>query len=85
MFYVYRLQSRPHPSFAYTGYSTDLKRRLSEHNRGQVKSTSPHAPFDLIFYAAFEKPSTARSFESYLKTGSGKAFANKRLFPASEK
>lgn len=82
MFYVYRLRSQSNPGFSYTGYTTDLKRRLTEHNGGQVTSTAKHAPYDLIFYAAFDDARTARDFEDYLKTGSGKAFARKRLWPA---
>jgi hypothetical protein len=33
----------------------------------------------LAWYAAFENEQLARSFEAYLKTASGKAFARKRL------
>ena len=80
MFYVHRLKSRSSPDFAYTGHTTDLKRRLHEHNRGQVTSATKYAPFDLVFYAAFEDARIARNFEDYLKTGSGKAFAQKRLW-----
>lgn len=82
MHYVYRLRSRSCPEFAYTGYTTDLKHRFKEHNRGQVTSTANYTPFDLVFYSAFENARAARNFEDYLKTGSGKAFANKRLWPS---
>lgn len=81
MFYVYRLKSQSTPNFSYTGYTTNLK-RLAEHNRGQVTSTAKHAPYDLIFYAAFDNARSARNFEDSLKTGSGKAFGSKRLWPA---
>ena len=84
MYYVYRMQSRSCPSFAYTGYTTDLNRRLAEHNRGQVTSTKKYAPYTLIFYSAFDTARAARNFEDYLKSGSGKAFANKRLWPLGE-
>jgi len=80
MFYVYRIQSETNRTFAYTGYTTDLKRRLGEHNSGQVSSTTRYAPYRLVFYSAFESARTARNFEDYLKTGSGKAFAQKRLW-----
>lgn len=36
-------------------------------------------PWKLVFYAAFEKEKTAKDFELYIKSGSGKAFAHKRL------
>jgi len=80
MFYVYRLESEGTSKF---GYTTDMKRRLAEHNRGEVVSTAKHAPYNLIFYTAYDSARTARNYEDYLKTGSGKAFARKRLWPGS--
>jgi hypothetical protein len=53
--------------------------RLVEHNKGNVKSTKPHIPWDLKWYAAFETEKQARDFELYLKSGSGKAFAYKHF------
>jgi len=49
------------------------------HNSGKVKSTKPHLPWKLVWYASFIAEKEARDFELYLKTGSGKAFAYKRL------
>lgn len=49
------------------------------HNSGEVKSTKPHLPWELVWYGAFKTEKEARSFEQYLKTGSGKSFAYKRL------
>jgi predicted GIY-YIG superfamily endonuclease len=78
--YVYRLRSQSHPSFEYTGCTGNLKGRLSQHNSGQVASTRSFRPLLLLFYAAFDTKSRAYAFERYLKTGSGKAFARKRLW-----
>ena len=78
MFYAYILQSTKSPIF-YFGSTNDLRSRLLMHNNGQVKSTRPHLPWRLIWYGAFETGKEARDFELYLKTGSGKAFAYKRL------
>ena len=36
-------------------------------------------PWKLVWYSVFETEKQARDFELYLKTGSGKAFAYKRL------
>lgn len=44
-----------------------------------VQSTKAHMPWKLIWYGAFDSEKQARDFELYLKTGSGKAFAYKRL------
>ena len=57
----------------------DLKRRLQKHNEGGVPSTKDHRPWTLITYVAFQTEPQARTFESYLKSGSGRAFAKKRL------
>ncbi len=56
-----------------------LKQRLTLHNNGQVFSTKPYLPWKLVWYGAFKTEKEARDFELYLKTGSGKAFAYKRL------
>ena len=63
----------------YYGYTDDLKRRLEEHNNGQSKFTKGHLPWKLVFYAGFADKQRAKDFELYIKSGSGKAFAYKRL------
>jgi putative endonuclease len=57
-----------------------LKRRLIEHNSGKSPHTSKFAPWRLVTYVAFSDESRAASFERYLKSGSGHAFAGKRLW-----
>jgi predicted GIY-YIG superfamily endonuclease len=42
--------------------------------------TAKYKPWKLITYMAFADERKAREFEHYLKSGSGKAFANKRLW-----
>ena len=84
MHYVYRLRSERFPRQEYTGRMDDLKNRMRQHNAGQNISTAPDRPWRLIFYAAFEAPATAQAFERYLKTGSGKAFERKRLWPSND-
>lgn len=78
MHYAYILLSSKSHHF-YFGSTNDLRARLSLHNRGEVRATKPHTPWRLIWYGAFETEKEARDFERYLKTGSGKAFAYKRL------
>ena len=36
-------------------------------------------PWELVFYAGFQEEMIASKFESYLKGGSGRAFARKHL------
>ena len=78
MYYSYILHSSKSHIF-YFGSTIDLKARFTLHNNGQVKSTKPHLPWKLVWYCGFETEKQARDFEIYLKTGSGKAFAYKRL------
>ncbi len=78
MYYTYILRSIKSKIFYY-GHTDNLKERMYQHNAGLSKSTKPHRPWKLVFYAAFETKQQAKNFEQYLKTGSGKAFAYKRL------
>jgi len=79
MYYVYILQSTAFPAQTYCGYTTDLKARLKAHNAGESPHTAKYKPWELVSYHAFADERKAREFEWYLKTGSGKAFARKRL------
>ena len=78
MFYAYILISSKFHKF-YFGSTNDLKKRLGQHNNGEVKSTRPFMLWELSWYGAFETEKEARNFEIYLKSGSGKSFAYKRL------
>lgn len=66
MHYVYLLKSRKNGNL-YIGYSSDLKRRLSEHNNGQNRSTKPYAPYSLVYYEAYRSSADAKERESQLK------------------
>lgn len=63
----------------YTGYTTNLKNRLEDHNKGKSPHTKKHRPWHIINYFAFDSKEKALTFEKYLKTGSGIAFAKKHL------
>ena len=78
MYYTYILLSSKSHRF-YFGSTKDLRKRFALHNTGGVKSTRPGEPWKLIWYGGFETEKQARDFELYLKSGSGKAFAYKRL------
>jgi predicted GIY-YIG superfamily endonuclease len=80
MHYVYLIQSINFPEERYIGFTENLKNRLEDHNQGKSKHTSKFTPWKLISYHAFENKRTAQEFEHYLKSGSGKAFANKRFW-----
>jgi putative endonuclease len=78
MWFVYVLKS-VNKSFIYIGYTSDLERRLSEHNSGNNQSTRHYAPFVVDAYVAVGSESKARELEKYFKTGSGKAVLKKRI------
>lgn len=78
MYYTYILLSSKSHIF-YFGSTNNLENRVTLHNKGKVKSTKPHLPWKLVWYGAFSSEKEARDFELYLKTGSGKSFAYKRL------
>jgi predicted GIY-YIG superfamily endonuclease len=80
MHYVYLLRSVDHPDQTYIGLTADLKKRLRKHNYGEVPHTSKYKPWELVSYTAFQSRDQAADFEAYLKSGSGRAFAKRRLW-----
>ena len=53
--------------------------RLHRHNNGKVSYTSSRLPVELMIAVTFKDKDKAYGFEKYLKSGSGKAFMNKRF------
>ena len=76
MFYTYILESLKTPEKRYIGHTSNLKSRLTAHNAGDCPPTRKHRPWKVKVFIAFETLEQARRFETYLKTGSGRAFAN---------
>ncbi len=71
MWFVYALRSERDKGL-YIGMSTDVKRRLAEHNRGYNRSTASRAPFKLIHVEQCESREAAREREKFLKSGMGR-------------
>jgi predicted GIY-YIG superfamily endonuclease len=80
MHYVYLIESISTTGKKYVGYTDDLRQRIADHNGGKNVSTAPHRPWRLKTYLAFATKHQALTFERYLKSGSGHAFAHKRLW-----
>lgn len=80
MHYVYLIRSAEFSDKTYVGFTSDLRARMAKHNRGGSRHTAKFRPWELICYHAFADERRAREFEYYLKTGSGQAFAKKRLW-----
>ena len=77
MWYVYILKCGN--GDYYKGFTADLRNRFMQHQRGEVAATAGYLPVELVFYSAFATKYKALAFERYLKSGSGRAFMNKRL------
>jgi len=78
MWYVYILKSETDGNL-YIGSTNDLKRRIHQHNIGEVASTKPRVTIELQAYVAVQSEDMARSLEQYLETGSGHPFLYKRI------
>lgn len=79
MYYVYILQSAKRKNWLYKGSTSDLKRRVQEHNSGKNFSTAPYTPFKLIYYESYLLKSDAEARERYLKTSMGIRVIKKQL------
>lgn len=77
-YYVYVLLSEKDNQF-YTGYTSDLERRLREHNEGKVASTRRRRPFRLVYWEGCLNQQDATRREKYLKTAWGKRYIKNRL------
>ncbi len=78
MFYVYVLKSKNEINF-YAGMTTDLERRLSEHNSGKTRSTKAFKPWGIVYFEMFENRGEARKREKYFKSGSGREWVKLNL------
>ena len=66
MYYVYILKSSKHKSL-YIGYTSDLRRRLQQHNSSGKKYTSVRGTWELIYYEAYKEKIDAMERERKLK------------------
>jgi putative endonuclease len=70
MYYVYLLRSAAKRNETYVGSTSDLKKRLADHNSGKSTHTNKFKPWELEAYVAFPHEELAHNFEKHLKTGS---------------
>ncbi|MFH1622013.1 MAG: GIY-YIG nuclease family protein [Candidatus Omnitrophota bacterium] len=76
MHYIYLLKSIKDKEL-YTGFTSNLERRVKEHNKGLVPSTKARKPFELIYFEGYKSERDARKRETNLKLRS-RAFAQLR-------
>ncbi|MBB2146354.1 GIY-YIG nuclease family protein [Pedobacter sp. LMG 31464] len=73
IFYVYAIKSDVDQRI-YVGFSSNVLKRLAEHNAGKTKSTKGFRPWQLIYSEPIVSRIAAREKEKYLKSGIGKEF-----------
>ena len=77
-YYVYIIENTKDEEL-YTGYTSDLKKRLKEHNQGLNFSTKADKPWKLIYYEACLNENDAKRREKYFKTSQGHRLLKRRL------
>ena len=80
MFCTYILNSISNPNRFYIGSTSDLKRRLLEHNSGKSIHTNKITPWKIKNYFAFEELKKVEESEKFLKSGNGRIFTKKHLY-----
>jgi putative endonuclease len=70
-YYTYILLSKKDGLF-YIGFTSNIERRVKEHNSGSTISTKGRRPLELIYYEAFLNRDDALRREDYFKTTKGK-------------
>lgn len=76
--YVYLLRSE-NSGDLYLGYTTNLRKRLMEHNNGLNKSTKHARPWKLVYFEGCLDKEDALRREKYLKTNQGSRLLKRRL------
>ena len=77
-YYIYILLSSV-DNKCYTGFTTNLKKRLNYHNNGLNKSTKHRSPLKIIYSEAYVNEKDARDREKFLKSGRGREVIKKQL------
>jgi len=79
MFYfTYVLRSKKDKNL-YIGFTSNLKKRLVEHNNGFVLATKNRRPIELVYYEASRNKDRALKREKYFKTGFGRRFLKNNI------
>ena len=80
--FIYILRSEKNGR-TYVGCAGDVQARLERHNAGQVAATRTGRPWHIFHVEEVTDYPAARDRERYLKTGAGRRWMAKHLFPGS--
>jgi putative endonuclease len=78
MFYTYVIEAEKGGEL-YIGFTSDIKRRLKEHNQGLNLSTKHQGKWKLIYCEICCNKHDAQRREGYFKTTQGKRLLKRRL------
>jgi len=78
MFFAYIIKSGEF-NYYYKGHTSNLEKRLGEHNSGMTKSIKKYAPFILVYIEQFETEKEAIEREKYFKTAAGRRYLKSRI------
>jgi putative endonuclease len=77
-YFIYVIQSLSHGT-RYVGVTTDVVKRLSEHNAGKCRYTKGRRPWKVLHREGLGMLSEARKREIFLKSGQGRKFLDSIL------
>jgi len=72
-YYAYILKSETNNKF-YKGQSSNLDKRLADHNLGKTKSTKSGIPWKLVYKEKFDSRKQAIERERFFKSAYGRRF-----------
>ena len=72
MFVVYVIESSE--GYRYTGFTTDIEKRLNQHNHGISFWTKRGTNWKVIYTETFQDKKEALKRERWLKSGKGRQF-----------
>jgi putative endonuclease len=79
--FVYVLKNADQNPHFYVGLTSNVGERLADHNMGRCSHTASRRPWHLHVVLEFSDEKRAIRFERYLKSGSGRAFAQRHFEP----
>jgi len=68
MYYVYIIKSRKYDDKLYIGYTSNIIKRLKEHNSGKVFSTKRYLPWKVVYLEGYAHEDDAKEREKQLKS-----------------
>ncbi|MFY0688584.1 MAG: GIY-YIG nuclease family protein [Cyclobacteriaceae bacterium] len=77
-FFVYIIQSEKDSTF-YIGYTSNLERRITQHNESKSGYTSRKKPWKLVYAEEFSNKSEALIREKFIKKQKNKDFYKKLI------